>query len=242
MSIILKIDKNLAQDEIIWRYMDIGRLVSMLDTSSLWLARADSFKDCHEGKFPTEMRSLIEQAYKGMGNIKDNSLLNNADDFQDYLVKNTFISCWHKNLDENMVMWEIYGKNKNSVAVQTTVGHLVSSIEANKLKGHSLILKEVSYKGAGEITGVLQYEECFFIKRPHFEFEKEVRISLNTYSSYNPRKDTPMGYQLPVTLNNFIVSIVVHPDAEMWLYNSVVAIAKKFNLHTVVETGEYGNE
>lgn len=221
--------------------MDVGRLVSMLSTESIWLARADSFKDAHEGRFPLEMRSLIEKAYKELEHDDDGSPVKDADDFQDYLVKNTFISCWHKNLDENMVMWEIYGRDKYAVAVQTTVGHLARSIDTRGISGHSLILKGVSYTSANKIRGVLPYEECFFVKRPHFKFEKEVRISLDTYSRFNPRKDTPMGYRIPVRLNDFIITIMVHPDAEVWFYDAVVEIARKFNVHTVVETGKHGH-
>ena len=50
-----------------------------------------------------------------------------------------------------------------------------------------------------------------------------------------------MGYRLPVRLNDFIITIMVHPDAEAWFYDAVVEIARKFNLHTVVETGKYGH-
>ena len=64
MAIYLKTEENLANDQILWRYMDLAKFVSMLESNALWLARADSFPDKHEGKFPDEMRKLIEKAYE----------------------------------------------------------------------------------------------------------------------------------------------------------------------------------
>jgi hypothetical protein len=65
---------------------------SLTDDVVLWLARADTFKDRHEGRFPDEMRELLREAYKTLpdgpgGEVKD------AENFQEYLLKNTFISC-----------------------------------------------------------------------------------------------------------------------------------------------------
>ena len=114
--------------------MDLPKLVSMLEQDALWLARTDTFRDRHEGRFPDEMRKFIEKAYEGFDDNGD-SLVKDADDFQDYLVKNTFISCWHENIDENMVMWEIYGRDNNAVAIQTTVERLDDSIDTSNITG-----------------------------------------------------------------------------------------------------------
>ena len=51
----------------------------------------------------------MEKAYETFP-ADDPSPVKDAEDFQDYLLKNTFLSCWHKNIDENMAMWEIYGR------------------------------------------------------------------------------------------------------------------------------------
>jgi len=90
--------------------MDLAKLISLLETKAIWLARADTFKDRHEGRFPDEMRMLAEKAC-GSFSKDDPSPVQDADDFQDYLLKNTFVNCWHENIDENMVMWEIYGRD-----------------------------------------------------------------------------------------------------------------------------------
>lgn len=185
VNVKLEIDGALNESLKLWRYMDLAKLISLLETKAIWLVRADTFKDRHEGRFPDEMRMLTEKAYESFSK-EDPSPVKDADDFQDYLLKNTFISCWHKSIDENMVMWEIYGRDTNAIAVQTTVGRIKGSIDSSRLSGHSLLLKPVVYEKSEDVQGILLYEECFFRKRPHFAFEEEVRISLDTYSCENP--------------------------------------------------------
>jgi len=239
LGVYLKIDSDLVKSQKLWRYMNLSKFVSLIEKNALWLSRADRFRDKHEGRFPDEMRKIIEKAYEGFGK-HDTSVVKDADDFQDYLRKNTFLSCWHKNFDENMVMWEIYGRDNNALAIQTTVEAMEKSLDPSKLYGHSLILKSVTYQRADEIPGELRYEECFFIKRPHFSFEEEVRISLDTYSSYSPTKNNPYGYELSVNINGLIEKILIHPDSPDWFMDVVKSITKKYEVRAPVVRGLYG--
>jgi hypothetical protein len=240
MNVYLEIDDALEESLRLWRYMDLAKLISLLEKKAIWLARADTFRDRHEGRFPDEMREWIEEAYKSFPD-DDPSPVKDADDFQDYLLKNTFVSCWHKNIDENMAMWEIYGRDTNAVAVQTTVGRIADSINSSGLSGHSLLLKPVAYERSESVQGVLPYEECFFRKRPHFAFEQEVRISLDTYSRIRPTKDTPYGHRLPAFINELIESIYVHPDSSEWFVDVVNSITKHYSVHAEVKRGTFGN-
>ena len=123
----LEIGDELNDSQKLWRYMDLSKFISLIEKKSLWLARANTFRDKHEGRFPDQMRMIIEKAYNDFekapndSNENSNSVVKDADDFQDYLLNNTFICCWHKSFHENMIMWEIYGKDENAIAIQTTV-------------------------------------------------------------------------------------------------------------------------
>ena len=236
----LDIREKLKPDEKLWRYMSLAKFVSLLDQASLWLARADTFRDKHEGRFPDEMRKTIEKAYESFPD-DDLSPVEDAADFQDYLVKNTFMSCWHKNLDENFVMWEIYGQREDAVAVQTSVGALRDNIDFSGLPGNFLTLDNVAYESYDQVEGVLRYERCFFLKRPHFSFEEEVRLSLDTYSRYKPTKDTPNGHTLPVKLDELIEGVLVHPDSPSWFLDAVKSLTKRYNLEVEVRPGSHGH-
>ena len=91
MSVYLEIDDALKESLRLWRYMDLAKLISLFETKAIWLARADTFKDRHEGRFPDEMRTWIEKAYESFSD-DDPSPVKDADDFQDYLLKNTILS------------------------------------------------------------------------------------------------------------------------------------------------------
>lgn len=236
----IKFDENLADDQLLWRYMDLSKFISMLENKAIWLARVDTVKDKHEGRFPDEMKRTLEEFYKNPS-LNEKSSIENIDDFYDRLIKNTFISCWHKNFDENMVMWEIYGKVNNSIAIQTTVIELKRCMTESKLNGHSFILQNVQYQHSNQIFGELLYEDCFFIKRPHFSFEQEVRISLDTYAPKFESLKTPLGYDLPIMINDVISKILIHPDSQDWFLDVLTALIKKYNIKAPVLRGSYGN-
>jgi hypothetical protein len=48
-------------DAVIWRYVDFAKLVSLLESQSLHLARADVFDDPFEGSVPAELRIRRER-------------------------------------------------------------------------------------------------------------------------------------------------------------------------------------
>ncbi|MNQ73589.1 hypothetical protein D3C85_883260 [compost metagenome] len=187
------------------------------------------------------MRIAIEKAYESFEG-KEDSLIKSADDFQEYLCRNAYVSCWHKNIDENMVMWELYGRDGNTVAIQTTVEKLKSNIPKIECGGLEFHLKNVQYSRAEDVKGKLNYSAPFFIKRPHFNFEQEARILLSTYSTISPRKDTPVGVAVKLNVVEAIDKILVHPDSQDWFVNVVKSISAKYGLSAPVERGVYGNK
>ena len=219
--------------------MTLPKYISFIEKKEIWLSRADQFEDQREGRFPDEMKDIIQRAYEGMKDAP--GIVTDANDFADFLKKNTFISCWHKNTEENMVMWAIYGKSCESVAIQTTAERFVSSFNPMTIPGNWLELKEVDYKNSGDISGVIPYEECFFIKRPHFHFENEVRLCLDTYNTQAPSKKHPTGYHLPININKLVDKVLVHPDCPEWFLEVVRSVNAKYNIKLPVMRGVCGN-
>lgn len=44
--------------------------------------------------------------------------------FNKYVRKHTYISCWHANEFESAAMWDLYSKNDASVAIETTYAEI----------------------------------------------------------------------------------------------------------------------
>jgi hypothetical protein len=57
-NVSLNIDVSLHESLRLWRYMDLAKLISLLEKKAIWLARVDTLRDKHEGRFPDEMRVL----------------------------------------------------------------------------------------------------------------------------------------------------------------------------------------
>lgn len=239
----VRILNNLDENTELWRYMDFSKFVSLLNSSSLWIARSDTFRDKHEGKFHSEMEESLLKFYESQEYDSD-AKIKSADDFQMYLIKNAFINCWHENLDENMVMWEIYGRSECSIAIKTSVGKLTNSVDVSSIKEHcsDICIGRVNYIKSEEVSGELNYVFPFFRKRPHFAFEKEVRLFISSYSPNNPSLDRVSGYNLPVNLPDMIENVFVHPDAPSWLHDAVQAVVDRFELQVTVEKGTCGNQ
>jgi hypothetical protein len=242
------IQETLLDDEVLWKYMDLPKYLSLLSSSSIWLARSDTFKDKREGIFHHAMKKNIEMYYYEMSKSPDfhNDLaVKNVSEFQEYLSSNTFISCWHKSLKENMVMWEIYGETENSVSIKTTALKLKDSfcIESVYKEALEVALDEVIYENS-DVAAVPNEKKCrqpFFLKREHFAFENEVRLYFRSRMHHSV-SSAPYGYKVQVDLDKLIDEIYVHPDADDWFFEAVKDLTKKYGINKKVQKGRCGNK
>ena len=239
------VSSNLDENTILWRYMDLSKFLSLLVTESLWLARSDTFKDKKEGIFHDAMREELKKIYDNLDE-KDESIdhaeIRNVNDFQNYLRDKTYLSCWHENSNENIVMWALYGESENSIAIKTTAKKLVDSLDIEVTKVViPLVLDRVKYVEHSSEASEKSYKQPFFIKRPQYSYESEVRL----YMRAKDRKiggNTLKGYNLSLKLNTLIDEIYVHPDSEEWFYPAVKDLVKKYKLKASVQMGKYGNK
>ena len=224
--------------------MDIAKFLSLLSKKELWLARPNTFKDKREGIFHPAMKIELDKIYKHIKQKKElPSDIKNSDDYQLYLNNNSYINCWHKNTYENMVMWAMYGYTENSIAIKTTVEKLKNSFSLVDVMKFSLevALDEVSYLKAENIPSEKNSRQPFFIKRPHFYFENEVRLYLKARETKSS-DHSPLGYIIPVNLSELIDEIYIHPDSKIWFVEVIQDVVKKYNVTAPVKQGEAGNQ
>ena len=62
----LKLMENLEKRQNLWRYMDLAKFVYLANTGTLWLARADTFRDAPGRAISSEMRRFIEKPTKNL--------------------------------------------------------------------------------------------------------------------------------------------------------------------------------
>lgn len=226
--------------------MDVSKFIALISTSKLWLARPDSFKDKREGSFPTEMKNELEIIYskltaKDLNPDAEN--IKSASDYEQYLKYNTYFTSWHKNANENMIMWELYGASENSVCIKTSASKLKSSFNLNHIMNFSVevALDSVEYINLENATSEHNSRKPYFVKRPHFSFENEVRLYIRSKLKHKSC-DSPLGYNIPVDLGKLIDSVYVHPDAPDWFYSAITNLTGKYGITAEVKKAVCGNK
>ena len=92
------------EDTKIWRYLDTGKFISMLDKESIVFARVDKLEDSFEGSYSKPSFELRKDNYNDLN--KDE--LRKLSELFKKLKAYTFVNCWHMNDNESAAMWELY--------------------------------------------------------------------------------------------------------------------------------------
>ena len=90
----------------LWRYMDFTKFVSMLETRSIFFARADLLGDPFEGsltRVEAKRRADFEAELRAAG--RRIGLHQTAQPKIRGEIQNSIVSCWHMNAVESMAMW-----------------------------------------------------------------------------------------------------------------------------------------
>src|SRR5450759_1000989 len=95
---------------VLWRYLDLPKLVSLLEHQSLWFARLDTLGDPYEGVPP---KPLIDDMWRLSDDLPETERLHRTDvashntHFFSTTPKLLFVSCWHANPVESAAMWRL---------------------------------------------------------------------------------------------------------------------------------------
>ena len=121
-------------DARVWRYMDIGKLVVLLNSATLFFCRLDMLRDPYEG-LPN---SLTLDHWKGR-----EATPNQMEQFYAENRLYLYVNSWHLNEFESAAMWELYLKTFEGIALETTCGRLRDSFSAEK--SQKVLIGTVNY-------------------------------------------------------------------------------------------------
>ena len=185
----MSIQKSVGKDTVLWRYMDLSKLLDILVNKTLVFPRFDKFEDPYEG-FANNYLELTKQAYM------NNPFMVNAYDgycetgLTRNLIKivnlNSYVGCWHMNDYESAAMWKLYCNSYDSIAIKTTVGKLNYSLldHINDLSVGG-VTYDSSYKHLKKLE-LINIADPLFTKREAFEHEREFRIVWHNHKSLKP--------------------------------------------------------
>lgn len=225
-------------DATLWRYMDFVKFVSLLDTQSLFFARADKLGDPFEGSLPqvnTDMRT--EESKELRKHLSDNSAskamaLRSA--FDKSLRSLTLVNCWHESDYESAAMWKLYSQGYDGIAVKTHFRSLADSFTCSE----EVLIGKVEYLDYD--TEYIQERNAFaphLYKRHSFEHEKEVRAIIIGDSELvqKGRMRVPQGRHetgayYAVDISHLIKEVVVAPYADNWFIELVQSVAFRYGM------------
>lgn len=209
-----------SDDAVLWRYMDLGRLLSLVQTSSLFFSPIANFADPFEGSISraTLIAANDGQDPWGTRELSEDSTQWPKDDY-DFALKTiqnarkiVLASCWHVNPDESAAMWDLYARGNKGVALCTTFSKLRESL-SHYDDMHLGMVQYIDYDQFvmhdGNAFGIA------FYKRPSFRHEQELRVVTGGgMGKLN-------GASKKISLSEFVREFVVAPGTPDWLFDSI---------------------
>jgi len=140
-----------------------------------------------------------------------------------------YISAWHMSNHESVAMWELYVKSGEGIAIQSTVGRMISSFANSTENVYVGEVKYVDYE-----KQEIPWNNTFFLalhKRKSFEYERELRAIVMS-------PENLPGKSVPIDLNSLILRVFVAPNSPIWIHDLVKKMLTKYGLKKeVVHSG-----
>ncbi|UPZ15861.1 hypothetical protein [Flavobacterium humidisoli] len=212
-------------DTIVWKYLDLSKFLDLLLSKKLFMSRSDKFEDQYEGTFsePTyeEIKKLAADNPEFLNYYKTHR-------------EKVAISSWHINEYESFAMWQIFTKNNEGLAIQSTIGRLQKAVKPEN--NYDQYIGEVNYIDYKK--EYIPFDNLFFpflFKRKSFQYEREVRILSDTSKSDIKLND---GLKINVDINQLIEKIYIHPKSENWYKKLVIELVERLGFGFEIEKSD----
>ena len=224
--------------------MDFAKLISLLESRSLFFARADKLGDPFEGAWSdVNLRALdLAEDTATNGNLRTAAtawrmIVRNARNERRF----TLVNCWHASEHESEAMWRLYSGLGYGLAVRTDFKTLVHSF-SDRVPDIIANVEYISYE-----TELMPWsiQAPFLHKRLSFSHEQEVRAIIRCHS-YNEtdREDVreidyskdvcEVGIPFTVDPAELIHEVVVSPFAEPWIVKLVQSVSNRYGISSLV--------
>ncbi|MDQ6529810.1 MULTISPECIES: hypothetical protein [unclassified Flavobacterium] len=212
-------------DTIVWKYLDLSKFLDLLLSKKLFMSRSDKFEDQYEGTFsePTyeEIKKLAADNPEFLNYYKTHR-------------EKVAISSWHINEYESFAMWQIFTKNNEGLAIQSTIRRLQKAVRPeNNFDQYIGEVNYIDYK-----KEYIPFDDLFFpflFKRKSFQYEREVRILSDTSKSDIKLND---GLKINVDINQLIEKIYIHPKSENWYKKLVIELVERLGFGFEIEKSD----
>jgi hypothetical protein len=260
MQIDINKDYRFQDDQFLWRYMDLHRLIYFLNSENIFFSPLNSFFDPLEGITQKHLKDKqYVEALDRKSETKDGLPLKTKEKLEEEKVelkeqfkskleeiqKTYFASCWFLGVRESLAMWDAYS-NKDSVAIKFNPQDLCTCIidSCEKLDNPDF---DLMVHGKVEYFKISPFDpndeglrNCGhkykgFLKDLSYKHEEEFRFLVmqnNNDKTYN-------FFELSLkNLKDLNFSIVTHPQMEPWKYANIATILKSKGLEHMLTKSE----
>ncbi|WP_343695364.1 hypothetical protein [Flavobacterium sp.] len=212
-------------DTIVWKYLDLSKFLDLLLSKKLFMSRSDKFEDQYEGTFSEPTYEEIKKLA-----VDNPEFLNYYKTHREKVA----ISSWHINEYESFAMWQIFTKNNEGLAIQSTIGRLQKAVKPES--NFDQYIGEVNYIDYKK--EYIPFDDLFFpflFKRKSFQYEREVRILTDTSKNDIKLND---GIKINVDINQLIEKIYIHPKSENWYKKLVIELVERLDFGFEIEKSD----
>lgn len=240
MSIIIDSAPVIIPDDStkLIRYLDLAKLLSLIDTSSLFLSRMDNLDDSFEGKmliYNYKLREKMFYAAKAEGSMPFDTFLDMEKSIvESYEIfrKRVFLNSWNKYEGESMAMWRIYSEMGNGIALVSDVSRIKDAL---KKSTPDVYLGQIEYFNH-EKEGNMKEGNIFFpiiTKQIAYSYENEVRL-FHISSDNDFIEENKFGIYLPVELERLLFKIIIGPFTPKWVEEAITNLLLKYGISVQV--------
>jgi len=222
------------EDQVIWKYLDFTKLISLLDSSALYFSRADRFDDIFEGSVPKRVleergRSILKMRSHcpHMTPHYEERLSDSMSNMTKEAKKKMAINCWHMNDNESAAMWKLYLKSDEGIVIRSTYKRLYNALQNSEYNFYAGKVTYIDYET--DTFGAHNALNPFVHKRNSFEHEQELRaiVWFDRNKELLKNKDLSYGLGVKIDMSDLIESISVGPYAPQWLHELVKSVVNK---------------
>lgn len=258
----IEINKEYAftEDQFLWRYMDLHRLIYFLNSENIFFSPLNTFFDPLEGitekhlydkQYLDELDKKTEKE-EGLPKNSKEQITQEKEEIKEKfkskleeIQKTYFASCWYLGVRESLAMWDSYS-NKDSVALRFKSSDLCTSI-INTCKKNDFEDFDIMVHGMVEYYKISPFDPNDdalknaghrfkgFLKDLSYKHEEEFRFVVmqnNEDKTYDFFELSPEG------LSSLDFYIVTHPNMEPWKYNNIHNILTAKGLENKLKKSE----
>ncbi len=230
-------------DAIAWRFMSLGKFVSVVTTSTLWLCSVEALQknDPFEGSLSNanfdylrslgaddsklrtalgidENRPIEPYARRSVTpEVQEERCINNA--------RSVYANCWHLNEHESAVLWSVYAGSGEGVCVKSSIGRIKSSLSDVTEQVYIGKVRYLNYDT--ELVDMGHIYNLVLSKRMSYKAEDELRIFVYLPPFAYGRQ---CGISVACDTSALIDEVLVSPTSEKWYEDAVRSLVNKLGL------------